>query len=340
MGIWKIVVLFVRGLLAERAALASENLALRQQLAVLERSVKRPRLRPQDRIFWVWLSKLWKDWRSCLVLVQPGTVIAWHRQGFKLYWRWKSRHSKPGRPKVDREVRDLIRRMSKEDPTWGAPRIQSELTLLGYGVAESTVSKYLVREKKPPSQTWRTFLENHVDCLASVDFFTVPTATFRVLYCFIVLCHERRRIAHVNVTANPTEQWTAQQVIEAFPLDAAPRHLIRDRDASYGEWFRRRVKGMGIDEVVIAPRSPWQNPFAERVVGSIRRECLDYVIVLNEAHLLRILHSYLCYYHDSRTHLSLDRNAPNPRHVEPRSRGKVVAIPQVDGLHHRYTRAA
>jgi len=221
-----------------------------------------------------------------------------------------------------------------------APRIQSELRLLGYTVAEATVSKYIVREKKPPSQTWRTFLDNHVECLASIDFFTVPTATFRVLYCFIVLCHERRRIVRVNVTANPRERWTAQQIIEAFPCETAPRYMIRDRDAIYGEGFRRRVKNLGIEEVVIAPRSHWQNPFVERVIGSIRRECLAHVIVLNEAHLLRILRSYLSYHHDSRTHLSLERNAPNPREVESRSRGKVVTIPQVGGLHHRYTRAA
>ena len=340
MGVLKAVILFVRGIVKGRAALALENLALRQQLAVLERSVKRPSLHQCDRILWVCLSRLWKDWRTCLMLVQPATVIAWHRQGFKLYWRWKSRNAKPGRPKVEREIRDLVRRMSRDNPTWGAPRIQSELVLLGYDVAESTVSKYMVREKKPPSQTWRTFLENHADRLASVDFFTVPTATFRVLYCFVVLCHERRRIVHVNVTAHPTERWTAQQIVEAFPYDSAPRYLLRDRDLIYGEELRRRIKNMGIKEVITASRSPWQNPFVERTIGSIRRECLDRVIVLNEAHLLRILCSYLQYYHDSRTHLSLDRNAPNCREVEPRSGGKILAIPQVGGLHHRYTRAA
>ena len=340
MGALKAVFFFVRGILKGRTALALENLALRQQLLVLERSVKRPALRTRDRVFWLWISKLWKGWRNCLVLVQPETVIAWHRQGFKLYWRWKSRNPAPGRPKVERDIRDLIRRMSKENPTWGAPRIQSELVLLGYEVAESTVSKYMVCEKNPPSQTWRTFLANHEDCLASVDFFTVPTATFRVLYCFVVLCHKRRGIVHVNVTANPTERWTVQQIIEAFPYETAPRYLIRDRASNYGNWFRRRVKNMGIDEVVIAPRSPWQTPFVERVIGSIRRECLDHVIVLNEAYLLRIVSNYLGYYHDSRTHLSLERNSPNPREVEPRSRGKIVAIPQVGGLHHRYTRAA
>ena len=223
---------------------------------------------------------------------------------------------------------------------WGAPRIQSELALLGYHVAPSTVSKYMVHQRKPPSQTWRTFLKSHADCLASIDFFTVPTVTFRVLYCFVVLCHERRRIVHFNVTAHPTQHWTAQQTIEAFPFDEVPRYMIRDRDSIYGGWFRRRVRNLGIEEVITAPRSPWQNPFVERVIGSIRRECLNHVIIWNEQHLRRVLSAYVDYYHDSRTHLSLDRNAPNPREVEPRSRGEVTAIPQVGGLHHRYTRAA
>jgi len=230
--------------------------------------------------------------------------------------------------------------MSQDNPTWGAPRIQSELALLGYSVAESTVAKYMVRRRKPPSQTWRTFLENHAECLCALDFFTVPTATFRVLYCLVVLCHDWRRVVHFNVTAHPTQRWTAQQIVEAFPYDEAPRYLIRDRDSVYGEWFRRRVKRMGIEEVLIAPRSPWQNPYCERLIGSVRRECLDHLIILNERHLLRILGSYFDYYHDSRTHLSLARNAPNPREVEPPSQGKVVAIAQVSGLHHRYTRAA
>ena len=272
------------------------------------------------------------------MIVQPETVIRWHRRGWRLYWRWKSRPRGLGRPKIDVEIRDLIRQMSGENSTWGAPRILSELRLLGYEVAQSTVEKYMVRTKKPPSQTWRTFLDNHVCDLASVDFFIVPTVTFRVLYCFVVLCHDRRRIVHFNVTAHPSAAWTAQQIIEAFPFDEAPRYLIRDRDAIYGVHFRNRVKGMRIEEVVTAPRSPWQNPYAERVIGSIRRECLDHMIVINEAHLRRILASYFKYYHESRPHLSLDRNAPDPREVELPQHGKVVAIPQVGGLHHRYCR--
>ena len=187
---------------------------------------------------------------------------------------------------------------------------------------------------------WRTFLDNHLRDLVAIDFFTVPTATFRVLFCFLILRHDRRKVVHFGVTANPTAAWTAQQLIEAFPYDEAPRFLIRDHDAIFGDYFQKRVKAMGIEEVVIAPRAPWQNPYCERLIGSIRRDCLDHVIVLNEAHLRRILIDYLAYYHRSRTHLSLDRNAPFPRQVEPPSSGRVISIPQVGGLHHRYTRAA
>ena len=340
MDLLKTCVLLIRVMLATRVHLAIENLALRQQLAVCKQSVKRPKLRPRDRVFWVWLSRFWPNWRSALAIVQPETVIQWHRMGFKLYWRWKSRAGKPGRPPIEREIRDLIRRMSRENPTWGAPRIVSELALLGHDVAKATVAKYMIRSRKPPSQTWRTFLDNHVHDIAACDFFTVPTVTFRVLYVFIVLSHERRRIVHFNVTTNPHAEWTAQQIVNAFPYDEAPRFLIRDRDGIYGNCFQDRVENMGIEEVPIAPRSPWQNPYCERVIGSIRRECLNHVIVLNERHLCRILSEYFDYYHNARCHLSLDRNSPNPRRVEPSSEGEVVSLPQLGGLQHRYTRRA
>lgn len=339
MGIVRVIVILLRAFLLPRAALAAEILALRHQLGILQRSVRRPRLRQRDRILWAWLSQFWSGWRSCLMIVKPETVIRWHRQSFRLYWRWRSR-KKPGRPRIDAEIRQLIRQMSRENALWGAPRIQSELALLGYTVDESTVAKYMCRHRKPPSQTWRTFLENHVPDIAAIDFFVVPTVRFHVLYCFLVLRHDRRRVVHFNVTAHPTARWTAQQVVEAFPYDEAPRFLIRDHDSIYGVDFRKRIKHLGIEEVVIAPRSPWQNPFAERVIGSIRHECLDHLIVINEAHLIQILRDYFAYYHESRTHLSLERNAPLPREVEPPSQGRVIAIPQVGGLHHRYTRAA
>ena len=340
MGFLKAVFLFLRAWFASKSNLAAENLALRQQLAIMNQSVKRPKLRVRDRVFWTWLMRLWPNWRSALLVVKPETVIRWHREGFRRYWHRKSQVRKLGRPAVEPEVRDLIQRMSQENPTWGAPRIQSELALLGHDLAESTVAKYMFRTAKPPSQTWRTFLDNHVGDLVGIDFFTVPTATFRVLYCFIILGHARRRLIHFNVTTNPTAQWTARQITEAFPWDEAPEYLIRDRDGCYGTEFRDRVEKMGIEEVPTAPRSPWQNPYCERVIGSIRRECLDHVIVLNDRHLKRILSAYFDYYHNCRTHLSLDRNSPVPRKVEPPSRGHVISIPQVGGLHHRYSRAA
>ena len=337
--IWT-VSLFVRGILRNRLELAAENLALRQQLAALREKVKRPCLRRRDRIFWAVLSRIWPNWRSVLVIVQPDTVVRWHRQGFKLFWRWKSQRGKVGQPKIELEIRNLIRRMSSENPIWGVPRIQSELALLGHTVSEATVRKYRIRERKPPPQNWRTFLDNHVRDIVAVDFFTVPTATFRILFCFIVLRHHRRVVAHFNVTAHPTAEWTAQQVVEAFPDDTAPRFMIRDRDSIYGAFFQERVNHMAVEHVRTAYRSPWQSPYVERIIGSIRRECVNRVIVINERHLRRILTDYFHYHHHARAHLSLDRNSPVPREVELPERGKVTSIPMVGGLHHRYRRAA
>ncbi len=265
-----------------RRSLALENLALRQQLVVLQRSVKRPRLSNVDRGFWVWLRRVWTDCDSVLLIVKPETVVRWHRAGFRRYWTWKSRKRRPGRPGVAPEIRELIRTMSGSNPLWGAPRVHGELMKLGISISQAAVSKYMVRHRKPPSQTWRSFLDNHVKDLVSVDFFTLPTATFRVLFVFIVLRHDRRRIVHFNVTDHPSAEWTAQQMVEAFPWDSAPRYLLRDRDRIYGRYFNRRVAGLGIRQVLTAPRSPWQSPYVERLVGSIRRECLDHVIVLNE----------------------------------------------------------
>ena len=340
MGFIQAIFFFLRALLTPRLSLAAENLALRQQVAVYKHSGKRPKLRFRDRLFWVLLSRLWPSWRSALAIVQPETVIRWHRQAFKLFWRWKCKAGKPGRPTTPAEIRDLIRRMSRENPLWGAPRILSELLLLGHQVAERAVAKYMVRTKKPPSQTWRTFLANHVPNIAACDFFTIPTAAFRVLYVFIILRHDRRQVVHFNVTEHPYAEWAAQQVADAFPYDEIPRFLLRDRDDIYNKYFQSRVEHMGIEEVPTAARSPWQNPYCERLIGSIRRDCLDHLIVLNEVHLLRILTRYFDYYHNSRPHLSLDRNSPTPRSVEPPSAGQVIAIPQVGGLHHRYTRRA
>jgi transposase InsO family protein len=339
MCILRAILIFLRAFLTSRADLAAENVMLRQQLIVAHRSVPRPKFRRTDRIVLCWLTGLWSGWRTALLIVQPRTVVGWHRQGFKLYWRWKYR-KKQGRPPVDREIRDLIRRMCQENATWGTPRIQSELALLGHKVAESTVAKYMIRQPKPPSQNWRTFLANHMKQTAAVDFFTVATITFRVLYVFLVLRHDRRRIVHVNVTSNPTAHWAAQQIVEAFPFEEVPRFLLRDRDGIYGPCFRDRVEHRGIEEVLIAPRHPWQNPYAEWVIDSIRRECLDHVIVLSEEHLHRILAECFVYYHEARTHLSLERKSPTPRSVQAPEKGKVVAKAYLGGLHHCYTRAA
>ncbi|MBM3747398.1 MAG: transposase family protein [Acidobacteria bacterium] len=323
-----------------RAALHQENLALRHQLGVLHRSVKRPKLTAADRFLWAWLSRLWADWRAALVIVKPETVIAWHRQGFRLFWTWKVRHGQAGRPAISREVRDLIRTMSRENPLWGAPRIHGELLKLGIDIGETSVGKYMLRHRKPPSQTWRTFLENHVKSLVSVDFFTVPTLRFQILYVFLVLAHERRRILHFGVTAHPTAEWTAQQLREAFPWETAPRYLLRDRDRIFGDDFTKPVKDMGIKEVLSAPRSPWQRAYIERLIGTLRRECLDHVIVFNEASLYRHVKPFMAYYHQSRTHLLLAKDTPEPRPVQRPEIGRVIAIPQVGGLHHRYERRA
>jgi transposase InsO family protein len=328
-----------RSSLRPQRELALENLALRQQLAILHRRTKRPTLNKADRAFWVALCRLWPDWQNALIIVKPETVIGWHRKGFKLYWTWKSR-KRGGRPPIDAEIRTLIRRMARENPTWGAPRIHGELLMLGLQVAQATVSRYMPLRRKPPSQTWRAFLLNHTQDLVSIDFFVVPTATFRVLYVFLVLEHERRRIVHFNVTDGPSAQWTGQQLVNAFPYDSAPKYVIRDRDKIYGANFVRRVRALGIEQVLTAPQSPWQNPYCERVIGTIRRDCLDHVIVVGEQHLQCILRKYLEYYHGSRTHLALGKDAPEPRERESTDGGNVIALPMVGGLHHRYTRRA
>jgi len=331
----------LRSILRSRAAVELENLALRHQIGVLQRSAaRRLKLTSGDRLFWICLSRFWRDWRSALAIVKPETVVAWHRAAFRVFWTWKVRRGKPGRPLISREVRDLIPKMCRENPLWGAPRIHGELLKLGFNIAESSVGKYMVRRNKVPSQNWRTFLENHAQQLVSIDFFTVPTIRFQVLYVFLVLAHDRRRILHFNVTAHPTAEWTGQQMREAFPFAQLPRYLLRDRDAIFGHDFREQLRDMGICEVLSAPRSPWQRAYVERVIGSIRRECLDHVIVLHETSLRRTLKSYFEYYHRSRTHLSLGKDAPEPRAIQPSELGSVVAVPQVGGLHHRYERQA
>jgi putative transposase len=333
------LVMTVRTWARSRAMLQLEILALRHQLQVLERSrPRRVRLAMTDRWLWIVLARLWTGWRTAVVIVKPETVIAWHRRGFRLWWAWKSRR-RIGRPTVAADVRTLIRTMAEANPRWGAPRIHGELLKLGIEICQSTVAKYVVRRRQPPSQTWRTFLRNHIGQIVAADFFVVPTATYRLLFVLVLLAHDRRRIVHVAVTAHPTAAWTAQQLREAFPWDEMPRYLIHDRDHAF-DGLESTARSMGIDEVLTAPHAPWQNAFVERFIGSARRECFDHVIVFNEAGLQRLMTLYCSYHERSRTHLSLNKDTPIPRRVTPPGDGAVVAIPEVGGLHHRYERRA
>jgi putative transposase len=334
------LLLTVRDSARSRARLQLELLALRHQLQVLQRT-RPPRLplTVSDRWLWVWLSRVWTGWRTGLVIVRPETVIAWHRRGFRLFWTWKSRQC-TGRPPVPKEVRALIRTMSRANPLWGAPRIHGELLKLGIGVSQATVAKYMVRHRRPPSQTWRTFLANHVGQIMAADFFVAPTATCRLLFVLVIIAHDRRRIVHVAVTSHPTAAWTAQQLREALPWGEAPRYLVRDRDLAFDAWANTAT-AMDIHQVRTAPHSPWQNAYAERFIGSVRRECLDHLIVCTESGLRHVLNAYVKYYQYSRTHLALDKDTPVSRCVAPPADGEiVVAIPQLGGLHHRYERRA
>ncbi len=305
---------------------ALENLALRHQLAVYKKTVTRPKVHRSDRLFWVALSRVWAGWRQALVIVSPNTVLRWQKRRFREHWTKLSGRPTRGRPPINPEITALVTRMAAANPLWGAPRIHGELLRLGIDVSERTVSRLMPKRRPLPSQTWRTFLANHVRDLVSLDFFTVPTARLRVLFVIVVLAHRRRRVVHFNVTEHPTAAWTAQQIVDAFPDDSAPSYLLRDRDH--------------VEEVLAAPHSPWQNPFAEQLIGSIRRECLDHVLVLGESRLRRILVRYFSYYHRARTHLALDKDAPDVRPVELPEAGRIVQIPEVGGLHHRYVRQA
>ncbi len=331
----------IRALCRDRSQPAHENLALRQQLAVLQRSVKRPKIRRRDRIFWVLLRRSWEKRESSLIFVKPETVVRWHRQGFKVFWKWKSRRKKRGQPTLSPEVIALIKRMASENPTWDAPRTTSELLLLDYRVRETTVAKLMSRRKHgPPSQGWRTFLRNHLPETAACDFFVVPTATFRWLSCFSILSDGRRGIVHFNVAAKPSAEWTAQQIVEAFPGDGPiPKCLIRDRDGIYGDYFPRRLRNMGIREIIISRKSSWQNLYVERSIGPRRQECLDQMIVFGQRHLRLIFKEYIRSYNLVRPHLSLQRNAPIPRGGES-AHGRAITLPHVGGLHDHYKRAA
>jgi transposase InsO family protein len=288
-----------------------------------------------DRWFFVQLYRWFPSILNVLAVIQPETLVRWHRTGFRLYWRWKSR-SRGGRPQIEADLRALIRQMSIENPLWGAPRVHGELLKLGFEVAQSSVAKYMVRRRRPPSQGWRTFVRNHAVDIAAMDLFVVPSIGFDLLYVFVVVRLDRRDLVWINVTANPSAEWIAHQITEAFPWNEAPRYLIRDRDSIYGAIVTRRLRAMGIRDKPIAPASPWQNGYAERLIGSIRRECVDHLIVLGEAHLRKILRAYAHYYNGIRTHRSLNKDAPISRPIQ--RVGFVAARPILGGLHHHYAR--
>src|SRR5690349_2386605 len=308
---------FVRLLFSGHEAVAIENAALRMQIAALQRKRKRPLLTTWDRVFWITLRSLWSEWRHPLIYVQADTVVGWHRERFRKFWARlsKPQRRRPGRPGTAAELRRLIERMAAANPLWRAPRIHGELKMLGIAISERTVSRLLRRLRRPPNQTWKTFLHNHIGQIVSTDFFTVPTITMKVLFVFIVLEHDRRKVLHFNVTEHPTGAWTAQQVVDAFADRDTARYLNRDRDSRYSAEVRLRIQSLGMREILTAPQSPWQNPYAERLIGSIRRECLNHYIILNARHLKRTLSSYFRYYHESRTHLRLSKQCPFPREV-------------------------
>ena len=328
----------IRALFLSRADLLVENLALRQQVAALKRKRPRPVLDDVDRAFWVALRASWPGWASRLIIVDPDTVARWNRERFRRHWAKISRRRGPGRPRVEREIRELVRLMARDG--WGAPRIHAELLKLGIQVCESTVSRYMPRRPVEPDKLkrWIAFLRNHKDAIAAMDFFTVPTASLRLLYVLFVIEHGRRHVVHFNVTFHPTSAWVIQQLRESFPYDGAPKYLIFDRDSIFSAAVVRFVKAMGTKPVRTVYRNPWQNAVAERWIGSCRRELLEHVVILSERHLVRLIRSYLSYYHKDRCHLGLAKDAPQVRAVSPRpsANAKVIALTRVGGVHHRY----
>ena len=331
--------------LRSRHHLVLENLALRQQLAALTARHHKPRLAVRDKLFWVVLRRMWPGWRQALLFVQPDTVVRWYRAGFRMYWKWISRRRpQPGRKPTPRALRDLIFSMVAQNSTWGAPRIHGELKMLGFDLSERTVLRWMRKAPRnpKPAKRWATFLSNHREAIAAMDFFTVPTLRFGTLYCFFVIAHDRRRILHCHVTKHPTSAWVIQQLRGAFPYDSSPRYLIFDRGANFNGEVIETIKSFGIQPNRTSFQSPWQNGVAERFVGNCRRDLLDHVIVLNERHLKRLMNEYIRYYHEDRTHLGLAKETPGGREAEENSGPdcKVVAMSRLGGLHHRYRIAA
>jgi hypothetical protein len=335
----KLIAEFFRLLFKSEQNLILENLMLRQQLNIYKRKNKKPKLENIDRIILVWISKIFSKWKSALVIVKPATVIGWHKKGFKLYWRRKSR--RVGRPNINWELIKLIRRMQKENLTWSAQRIQGELEKLGFSVCDNTVAKYMSKSKTDLEkiQRWFTFLRNHAKYTVGIDFLVVRTIFFKAMYVFIAISHNRRKILHFAVTSKPHSQWAIQQLRETFSFDETTKYVIRDNDKIFSEDFKHYIKKLGMEDTPTAPRSPWQNPICERAIGTLRRECLDHMIILNEKHLYNILHEYIFdYYNISRTHMSLEKDSPEHRPIQ--KDGKIVSKPILGGLHHIYSRAA
>lgn len=329
----------VRVYFRSRTDAALEVLALRQQVSVLKRRRPRPPVTAVDRLFWIILRLTWCGWKDVLVIVKPETVVGWHRAGFRLYWRWRSR-SRGGRPRIKEEIRALIRRLAQENPDWGAPRIHGELQKLGFVLSERTVARYLrgIPRRGDPAKRWLAFLRNHREAIVALDFFTVPTATFRVLYCFFVIEHGRRRILHFNTTRHPSADWVVQQLREAFPEAGPYRYVILDRDSILDGEVIAFLKATGLKPKRTSVRAPWQNGTAERWIRSCRQEILDQVIALNEGHLRRVIGDFVRYYEEDRIHDALDKDTPNRRPVESKPvAGSVIALPRLGGLHHRYT---
>jgi putative transposase len=325
-----------------RQDLLLENLALRQQVSVLKRRHPRPRLDVLDRLFWLLVRRFWSQWKQALLVVTPETVVRWHRAGFRWYWALISKVRKPiGRTQISKEVRDLIFQMVAENPSWGAPRIHGELLMLGFDISERTISRWMKRAPKDPElgQRWLTFLRNHKEAIAAMDFFTVPTINFGLLYCFFIISHDRRRVLHFNVTKHPTNLWIVQQLREAFPFEASHQYLIFDRDRKFGIEVIAAVQATGIIPKRTSYQSPWQNGIAERWVGSCRCDLLDHIIAINERHLKRLLSEYISYHHEDRTHLGLAKQTPASRTACTPS-GRIVSHRRLGGLHHRYDRAA
>jgi transposase InsO family protein len=332
----RLFISLVVDLVRPRAALEAELLVLRQQIIVLRRAgLSRPTFRATDKLLLGWLCQLFPNVRNALTIVRPETVVRWHRAGFRSYWRWKSRR-RAGRPTLPVDIRQLIREMSIANPLWGAPRIHGELLKLGIEVGQTSVAKYMPRRRRPPSQGWKTFLLNHADGITAMDLFVVPTVSFRLLYGLLIMGHGRRRILWLGVTAHPTAEWLANQLTQACGWDSVPTYLLRDRDACYGHVFTRRLRSLGIRDRPTSPRSPWQNGYVERLIGSIRRECLDHVVVFGERHLRHVLSCYMEYYNATRTHLSLRKDAPIRRAIQ--RTGHLDCRPVLGGLHHRYVR--